>query len=317
MQTAPSLTLKNFYNMNRRSITVYLIAIGILLAGMLGWYARAFLLGQQTASVKFDGVRALADVQTQVAFGPRIPGSDAHAKELEWMRRELESAGLQVQIQQAKSMGHPIQNLIAFRTNEPPQYILGAHYDTRIYADRDLDITKQTQPTPGADNGASGVAVLLELARTLPASTPPIWLVFFDAEDNGKIPGWDWTLGSKAFVAAMTVKPQAMLLVDMIGGEHPTFFMDGNSDLNLRTSIWDMAAKLGYRDSFIPSVKYDILDDHIPFIQADIPSVNIIDIDYKYWLTTEDSPDKISSKSLQMVGEVLETWITQQNRQLK
>ncbi len=115
----------------------------------------------------------------------------------------------------------------------------------------------------------------------------------------------------------MTVKPQAMLLVDMIGGENPTFYMDGNSDLNLRTSIWDTAAKLGYRDSFIPSVKYDILDDHTPFIQAGIPSVDIIDIDYEYWLTTEDTPDKISSKSLQMVGNVLETWISLQNRQHK
>ncbi len=210
-----------------------------------------------------------------------------------------------------------IQNLIAFRTNDPPQYILGAHYDSRIYADRDPDITKQTQPTPGADNGASGVAVLLELARTLPANAPTVWLVFFDAEDNGKLPGWDWTLGSKAFVAAMTVKPQDMLLVDMVGGEDPTFYMDGNSDVALRSSIWNTAAKLGYKDSFIPYVKYNILDDHIPFIQAGIPSVDIIDIDYKYWLTTADTPDKISSKSLQMVGDVLETWITQQNRQLK
>jgi glutaminyl-peptide cyclotransferase len=303
--------------MNKRNITIYLIIIGLLLALMLGWYIRAFILEPQTASVKFDGDRALADVQTQVAFGPRIPGSDAHAKVLEWMRSELESAGWQVQIQQAEEMGHPIQNLIAFRTNEPPQYILGAHYDSRIYADRDPDLTKQTQPTPGADNGASGVAVLLELARTLPVSAPPVWLVFFDAEDNGKIPGWDWTLGSKAFVATMTIKPQNMLLVDMVGGKDPTFYMDGNSDVALRSSIWDTAAKLGYKDSFIPYVKYNILDDHIPFIQAGIPSVDIIDIDYKYWLTTADTPDKISSKSLQMVGEVLLTWITQQNRQLK
>ena len=107
------------------------------------------------------------------------------------------------------------------------------------------------------------------------------------------------------------------LLVDMIGGENPTFYMDGNSDLALRTSIWNSAAKLGYKDSFIPSVKYDILDDHIPFIQAGIPSVDIIDIDYKYWLTTEDTPDKISPKSLQMVGDVLLSWLTQQNRQAK
>jgi glutaminyl-peptide cyclotransferase len=303
--------------MNKRNIAIYLIATGILLVVAIGWYARAFVLGPGTASVKFDGSRALADVQTQVAFGPRLPRSDAHAKILEWMRSELESAGWHVQIQQAQSMGHPIQNLIAFRTDDPPQFILGAHYDTRIYADRDPDTTKQTQPTPGADNGGSGVAVLLELARTLPANAPPAWLAFFDAEDNGKIPGWDWTLGSKAFVATMTVHPQAMLLVDMVGGENPTFYMDGDSNVDLRASIWDTAAKLGYKDSFIPTVKYNILDDHIPFIQAGIPAVDIIDIDYKYWLTTEDAPDKISSKSLQMVGEVLETWLIQQNRQLK
>ena len=303
--------------MNKRSVTIYLISIGILLALMLGWYLRAFILGQQTANVKFNGVRGLADVQAQVAFGPRIPGSAGHAQILEWMRSELESAGWQVQIQQAEEMGHPIQNLIAFRTNDSPQYILGAHYDTRIDADRDPDVSKQNQPTPGADNGASGVAILLELARTLPSNTPPVWLVFFDAEDNGKIPGWDWTLGSKAFAATMSVRPQAMLLVDMVGGENPMFYMDGNSDRNLRTSIWDTAAKLGYKDSFIPSVKYDILDDHIPFIQARIPSVDIIDIDYKYWLTTEDTPDKISSKSLKMVGDVLLTWLTQQNLQSK
>lgn len=303
--------------MNKRSVVIYLIAIGILLALILAWYAWAFLLGQRTISVKFDGVHALADVQSQVALGPRIPGSQGHAKILEWMRSELEAVGWQVQIQQTESMGHPIQNLIASRTNEPPQYVLGAHYDTRIYADRDPDPTKQNQPTPGADNGASGVAILLELARTLPSNAPPVWLVFFDAEDNGKIPGWDWTLGSRAFVATMTAKPRAMLLVDMVGGENPTFYMDGNSDLALRSSIWDTAANLGYQNSFIPSVKYDILDDHIPFIEAGVPSVDIIDIDYKYWLTTEDTPDKISSKSLQMVGDVLLSWLTQQNRQAK
>ncbi len=303
--------------MSKRNIAIYLTVIGVLLALTAGWYVRAFVLGQQAVSVKFDGARALADVQTQVAFGPRTPGSAAHTKTLNWMRSELESAGWQVQVQQAEEMGHPIQNLIAFRNDEPPQFILGAHYDTRIYADHDPNVALRTQPTPGADNGGSGVAVLLELARTLPANSPPVWLVFFDAEDNGKIPGWDWTLGSKAFVATMTVKPQAMLLVDMVGGINPTFYMDGNSNLEIRTSIWNTAAKLGYQDSFIPSVKYNILDDHIPFIEAGIPAVDIIDIDYKYWLTTQDTPDKISAKSLQMVGDVLTTWLMQQNPQQK
>lgn len=301
--------------MSRRNRVIYLSAIALLLAVLFAWYARAFFLQRQRASDPFDGPRAYADVQTQVAFGPRIPGSDAHAKDLAWMQTELEAAGWQVDIQQSTSMGHPIQNLVATRGTQSPQLILGAHYDTRIYADHDPDPSKQGQPTPGADNGASGVAVLLELARTLPASAPPVWLVFFDAEDNGKIPGWDWILGSRAFVAGMTVKPEAMVLVDMVGGPNPTFYMDGNSDVNLRNSIWATAASLGYKDTFIPSVKYDILDDHIPFVQAGIPAVDIIDIDDKYWLTTEDTPDHVSPQSLQIVGNVLGTWITQRNQQ--
>ena len=300
--------------MKKSNILTYLSVIGVLLGAMLLWYGRAFYLDRQKSNDKFDGQRAYADVQTQVAFGPRIPGTEAHAKILAWMQMELESAGWQVEVQNTTSMGHPIQNLIASRGNLPPQYIVGAHYDTRIYADHDLDPTKQKQPTPGANNGASGVAVLLELARTLPSSAPPVWLVFFDAEDNGNIPGWDWLLGSKAFVATMTVHPKAMLLVDMVGGTNPTFYMDGSSDLALRTSIWATADKLGYMNMFIPSVKYDIMDDHTPFIKAGIPAVDIIDIDDKHWLTTEDIPANVSALSLQAVGDTLWHWLTQQNQ---
>lgn len=303
--------------MNKRNIAIYLITIGILLALTLGWYMRAFFLGQPSASVKFDGARALADVQTQVAFGPRIPGTDAHAKVVEWMRSELETAGWQVEIQQTESMGHPIQNVIAYRTSDPPQYILGAHYDSRIWANRDPNPAKQHDPVPGADDGASGVAVLLGLAHTLPKDAPPVWLVFFDAEDNGEIPGWDWLLGSKAFVANMTVKPQAMILVDMVGGANLSLPMEGNSTPSLSASIWQTAADLGYKNTFVPQVKYDIEDDHVPFLQAGIPAVDIIDIDYPYWHTTSDTPDHVSAESMQIVGNVLWTWLTQQNRQSK
>ncbi|HUI90465.1 MAG TPA: M28 family peptidase [Anaerolineales bacterium] len=303
--------------MTKRSVAVYLIAIGFLLAITLGWYARAFLLGQQAASVKFDGSRALIDVQTQVGFGPRIPGSEAHAKILEWMRSELESAGWQVQIQQSESMGHPIQNLMASRTDDPPQFILGAHYDSRLWANRDPDPAKQHDPVPGADDGASGVAVLMELARTLPKNTEPIWLVFFDAEDNGEIPGWDWLLGSRAFVAGLTVKPKAMILVDMVGGTTLQLPMEGNSTPGLSRSIWQTAADLGYKNIFMPQAKYDIEDDHVPFLQSGIPAVDIIDLDYPYWHTTADTPNHVSAQSLQIVGSVLWTWLTEQNPQSK
>lgn len=301
--------------MTRRGAAIYLSIIGLLFALALIWYARAFFLDRIAASVIFDGQRAYADVQTQAAFGPRIPGSDAHAKILAWMRTELESAGWQVEIQQSEAMGHLIQNLVARRSNAAPQIILGAHYDSRLRANRDPNPANQNQPVPGANDGASGAAVLLELARTLPKDSVPVELVFFDVEDNGEIPGWDWILGSTAFVQNMKTKPRAMILVDMVGGAKPKFYMEGNSDAKMRTSIWTAASKLGFQDSFIPQVKYNILDDHIPFVQAGIPSVDIIDIDYPYWHTLADTPEHVSADSLKMVGDVLLDWLDEQKPQ--
>jgi Zn-dependent M28 family amino/carboxypeptidase len=210
-------------------------------------------------------------------------------------------------------MGHPVQNIRAYKGDAAPEVILGAHYDTRIYASRDPDAAKQTQPVPGADDGASGVAVLLELARTLPQDGTPAWLVFFDAEDNGEIPGWDWLLGSKAFVAQMKVRPKAMVLLDMVGQENLSIPMESNSDPALRAAIWDAAARLGYENVFLPHTKYSIEDDHLPFIDAGIPAVDIIDIDYPYWHTTSDLPEHVSPRSLQIVGEVVSAWLQEQH----
>jgi Zn-dependent M28 family amino/carboxypeptidase len=298
--------------MTRNRVALYLGVIGGTLALVFLWYFWAFVLERRNAGAKFDGDRAYKDVQTQVAFGPRIPGSNAHTETVDWIRKELESAGWQVNIQIAESMGHPIQNIVAYRTKVPPQIIVGAHYDSRIFANHDPDPTRWNQPVPGADDGASGVALLLGLARTLPQRDVPIWLVFFDAEDNGDIPGWDWLLGSKAFVAAMTVKPRIMVLVDMVGDSDLSIPMEANSDAALRSSIWNTAAKLGYQGVFIPQTKYSIEDDHLPFIQAGIPSVDIIDLDYTYWHTTSDLPEHVSAKSLQIVGTVVLTWLNQQ-----
>jgi Iap family predicted aminopeptidase len=303
--------------MSKRSIALYLAAIGFLLVIAVGWYARAFLLGRNAFAPEFDGQRAYTDVETQVAFGPRTPGSDAHAQTRAWMQEQLEAAGWQVEVQHSESMGHPIYNLIARRSEQPPQIIVGAHYDSRIYADRDPDLLNQTLPVPGANDGASGVAVLIELARTLPDDTVPIWLVFFDAEDNGHILGWDWILGSRAFVAKLTTDPQAMILVDMVGDADLKLPMEGNSDPLLRAALWKTAAQLGYEHIFIPQVKYNIDDDHIPFLEAGIPAVDIIDIDYTAWHTLEDTPDKVSPRSLQVVGNVLWTWLAEQGSSSK
>jgi Zn-dependent M28 family amino/carboxypeptidase len=139
--------------------------------------------------------------------------------------------------------------------------------------------------------------------------------VFFDAEDNGRIEGWDWILGSRAFVESLSFKPQAVVIVDMIGDADLNIYLERNSDETLRTEIWDTAASLGFDDVFIAQDKHSMIDDHTPFLQAGIPAVDIIDFDYPYWHTVQDTPDKVSAESLQAVGETLWTWITAKNQQ--
>ncbi len=297
--------------MNKKSISLYLTGIGILLIVISGWYIFSFASSSQN-SATFNGEQAYADVQTQVAFGPRTPGSEGHAQVRAWMRTELESAGWMVEVHESNRMGHPIYNIIAKRDNEAPQIILGAHYDTRFIADHDPDPAKQTEPVPGANDGASGVAVLLELARTLPEDTIPTWLVFFDTEDNGRIEGWDWILGSRAFVAEVEINPRAAVIVDMIGDKDLNIYLEQNSDKTIRAEIWDTAASLGYGDVFIATEKHSMLDDHTPFLEAGIPAVDIIDFDYEYWHTTQDTPDKVSAESLLAVGDTLWHWVTAQ-----
>jgi Zn-dependent M28 family amino/carboxypeptidase len=293
--------------MTKKSIAIYLIGIVILLIVVAVWYAFAFLNPPKPES--FDGQRALADVEAQVAFGPRTPGSSGHAQVQDWMRSELSEAGWESRIQSSEMLGHPIQNVIAYRGEEMPQIILGAHYDTRLVADNDPDPAKQLDPVPGANDGASGVAVLLELARVLPKDSVPVWLVFFDAEDNGRIAGWDWILGSQAFVEGLEFHPKAAVIVDMIGDADQNIYIERNSDPELAREIWDIAAELGYGQSFIPRPKFSMLDDHTPFLQAGVPAVDIIDFDYPYWHTTGDTVDKVSAESLEAVGTTLEEWI--------
>ena len=299
--------------MPKHRIMLYLGTIALLLFFAIGWYAIAFVQDVARAKTAFDGSRALRDVQQQVAFGPRVPGSDGHVLTANWIETELAAAGWSVDRHSAKSMGHPVLNLVASRSTAQPYILVGAHYDTRIHADRDPVVERRAAPSPGANDGASGVAVLLELARSLPPETTPIRLVFFDAEDNGRIPGWNWALGSRAFVAEYAVLPQRMVLVDMVGDHDPRFPMEAGSDPDLRTSIWNTAARLGHDDVFLPQVGKAILDDHVPFLEAGIPAVDIIDLDYEYWHTTLDTPDKVSSQTLQVVGDVLWTWLVEQD----
>lgn len=286
-------------------ISIILIASGSYLI----WADLSHQTRQEPAPVKFSGERALQDVVYQVELGPRVPNSAAHKNIRAWMQAELESAGWQVEVQEAEKMGHPLYNLIAYRDERPPEIVLGAHYDSRIYADHDPDVAKREQAVPGANDGASGVAVLLELARTLPADSASTWLIFFDLEDNGNIPNWDWILGSRAFVEGYDIHPEAVVVLDMIGDADLNIHMEKNSNAAITAEIWAQAAALGHEDVFIPTAKFSMLDDHTPFLEAGIPAIDIIDFDYPYWHTLEDTPDKVSAKSLQIVGETMLAWL--------
>lgn len=263
------------------------------------------------AGINFEGARAYQHVITQVDFGARVPGSEAHLQARTWIAEQMEAAGWQVEFQQFSYGGFELYNMIArqgpLNRGEVP-LVLGAHYDSRMAADRDA--SDPQLPVPGANDGASGVAVLLELARVLNSGSmqQPVWIVFFDAEDNGRIQGWDWILGSRFFVNHLEITPSAAVIVDMVGDADLQLYYEGNSDLRLREEIWRVARERGY-EQFIPRVKYSILDDHTPFIQAGIPAVDIIDFDYDYFHTTQDLPDKISAVSLETVGRTLEAWL--------
>jgi Zn-dependent M28 family amino/carboxypeptidase len=260
----------------------------------------------------FDGQRAYQDVVNQMALGPRIPASEAHQQAEDYITSELEKAGWQVERQNSTVEEHPVINILAYRAKTDQPVILGAHYDSRMIADQDGDPTLAAQPVPGANDGASGVAVLLELARTLPADEENVWLVFFDSEDQGHIQGWDWLLGSTEFAAHLSVKPQAVVILDMIGDADLNIYREISSTKSLTDQIWQAAADHGYAQYFIDEEKYSMLDDQTPFLNAGIPAVDIIDFDYPYWHTAQDTADKVSAHSLEVVGKTITAWLKTQ-----
>jgi hypothetical protein len=269
--------------------------------------------GQNFLPGVFDGERAYRDVATQVDFGPRYPGSAGHALIREWLVSSLEEAGWQASILEDSYKGETIYNIEACRglveTRSEAYLLLGAHYDTRLYADNDPDLAQRAQPVPGANDGGSGVAVLLELARVLPEDLAvPLCLVFFDAEDGGRIDGWEWAVGSRLYVEQLAVYPQAVVIVDMVGDADQHIPIEQNSDQALAAEIWNVAAQLGV-DTFSLEPGPRLLDDHTPFLQQGIPAVDIIDFSYPYWHTVEDTVDKVSAESLKNVGDVLLAWL--------
>ncbi|HEY64834.1 MAG TPA: M28 family peptidase [Caldilineae bacterium] len=265
----------------------------------------------------FDGEVALAHAQYQCDLGPRPVNTEAHRQLQQYITEQLTQLKWEVERQTFTYKDTPVVNLIARPAEDPrpdaPILLIGAHYDTRRRADRDPDPARRDEPVPGANDGASGVAVLLELARVLDLdrSSYRIRLAFFDAEDNGRLDEWEFIVGSTYMAEHLEPedRPDLVIVIDMIGDADQQIYMERNSYFKLQQQLWEIAHRLNYGDVFIPEFKWSILDDHMPFLKAGIPAVDIIDFDYPYWHTVEDTCDKLSAESLERVGRVLEVFI--------
>jgi len=266
----------------------------------------------------FDEAAAWKHLVAQVEAGPRIPGSEGHAATLAYLRDHLEACADVVSVDTfdgtcaLDSTSMTLHNVVAvFRPDAPRRLLFGAHWDTRPWADRDPDESRRREPVPGANDGASGAAILLEVASALKASPPGVGvdLAFFDGEDCGTEEDPDsWALGSQRFVAVNpTYRPAYAVVVDMVGRDGMVLPKEGNSVAVagvLTDAIWREAARLG-EPAFVDSVARPVWDDHIAFLKAGIPAVDLIDFDDPHWHTTSDLPEHCSAASLGQVGRLL------------
>ncbi len=266
----------------------------------------------------FDEGEAFKFLEAQCSFGPRNPGSYGHGRCLDYLLEQLTASADTVfkqvftHIEYATSTDVEYTNLIArFQQKKKRRLIFCAHWDTRPFADEDPDSSNWDRPILGANDGASGVAVLLEIAKILGDSKPRygIDIVLFDGEDGGrKGHTEEYLLGSKYFVQNMPVpEPEFVILLDMIGDRDLQIYKEVFSNRyapEVVDLIWEKAAELRL-PGFFRLTKHMMIDDHIPFLERGIPAVDIIDMDYPHWHTLEDTPDKCSPQSLKVVGELL------------
>jgi hypothetical protein len=279
--------------------------------------------GQSAPAPVFDGERAMDYLRTQLGFGPRIPGTEGHRQVGDWLDSLLTARADTVVVQ---SWDHrtvsgstvPLRNFIArFTPSAAVRILLLAHWDTRPRADA-AEGDQADLPVPGANDGASGVALLLGIADQLRLAPPAIGvdLLFVDGEDFGSFgdPGWpDVLIGSRYYAANLPPgpKPQFAVLFDMIGDAELEIFQEGNSLTGapeVVNRVWAAAADLGYGHIFVSRSRHTLTDDHIPLQQIGIPAIDVIDFDYgpdhSYWHTPLDTVDKVSARSLEVVGRV-------------
>lgn len=278
-------------------------AAGAAVAVLLGCAAAT---GSQATG--FDSARAWAHLEAQVAIGPRVSGTPANAETRAYITKTLAGFGIET-VEQAFDARTPLGtvrmvNLIATLEGDRPDRIaLASHFDTKLFKDVTF---------VGASDGASSTAALLELARVLKDQPRPftIELLFLDGEEA--VLEWtatDSTYGSRHYVAdarrAGTLDSmKALVLLDMIGDKNLTIRREANSTRWLTDIVWAAASRTGHSASFRQDSTY-VEDDHIPFLQAGVPAVDIIDLDYAAWHTAGDTIDKVSARSLQIVGDVV------------
>ncbi len=288
--------------------------------GIAGCITAICSLGCAKASTPtFDGSRAYNDLKAQVAFGPRVPNTKPHAQCQNWLVTQLKPLADKVIVQtfrdRARNTELNLCNVIAvFNPSGKKKLMIAAHWDSRPVSDHADASADKLKPVPGANDGASGAAVLLELARCLKKKAPDccVILAFWDGEDYGASEK-DMFLGSRYFVEdPRGYRPDSGILLDMIGDADlriPREYNSNISDSKTLDKICAIAAEKGYEKQFPDSYGSTIEDDHIPFIDAGIPFVDLIDFEYPEWHTPYDTADKCSAASLKAVGDVVLEYI--------
>jgi hypothetical protein len=277
------------------------------------------------AAASFEGKRAYDWVARQVAFGPRAPGTAGHDSCYALLHSTLRELAPVVEADTfhytVPALGRQVTlyNLLArFEPAATQRVLLGAHWDTRLWADLDRDPVRRKEPIVGANDGGSGVAVLLELARVLHKSRPALGvdIALFDGEDLGtEADPSGWFRGSKHFVTryAGTPPPIFVVVVDMVGRKGLELHWEGNSydrAGNIVDLVWGVARRMNIRN-FRSDVRNTVLDDHVSFLNAGIPAILLIEFPFPEWHTHADDLSIIDPQSLEAVGRVLHRLVSE------
>ena len=274
---------------------------------------------------KFDGESALRYAKAQVDFGPRVPGSPGAQRAGDWIVARMRERADSVIVQSwthtlADGRQVPLRNIFArFRPDLPDRVLYVTHWDTRPVSDAAEDTAQRMVPVPGANDGGSGVGLLVALADALKKTPPSVGvdLLFVDGEDYGNFGTMqDVLMGSTYFASHLpsaNYRPIFGVLWDMIGDRDLRIQQEQNSVAQapeVVRRVWQVAADLGHEDVFVAEqTAYPITDDHIPLLQAGLRVIDVIDYDYPYHHRPTDTFDKISARSLSIVGEVAEALV--------